>query len=291
MLIVNRNTLLAVNFLNLIHYISLESILAENRQNIVGVHKAVDERFTRFNPVAVVNVDVTLNGDAVGFLNARLFVFDGELTETARGVLNAHYAVNLRDNRGIFRSSRFEEFRNPRKTHCNIFCFSGFSGYFRNYVAGLDHIALVHLKQCSDGEDVALDRFVVIAFNRHAGLFLASCVGYDNFLGKTGDRVDLLFQRLAFDYIAESNTAGVLREDYRNIGIPLGYQVALLNRVAVFNKQLGSVCYVIFFKDSFRFIKNLKRAVPVKNHREAFPVLNGFHFIKPDCTAELGVKA
>src|SRR5574337_1265596 len=96
MLIVNLNTLKPVDLLDFIHEILLELLFAQHIQNVVGINRAVHERFTGLNFVSVQHIDVTPSGNQI-LPKVAVLIPDRQLTHALHDPAQLYASVDLGD--------------------------------------------------------------------------------------------------------------------------------------------------------------------------------------------------
>src|SRR5208337_4925504 len=184
----------AVDFLDFVDQVSLQLFFAEHGQDVVGVERAVHERFAGLDALAFLHVDVNAAGNRVFLLSAvvgdhvDLALALGNLTELDR-------AVNLADDGGLVRLAGFEELDHARQTTGDVFGFGGFARNLGQHIAGADRVAVLHHEVGPRGHEVALAAF---AFNHNRGLALLVGGIADDVTGEAGDFVHFFVEGDAF---------------------------------------------------------------------------------------------
>src|SRR5262249_28528707 len=115
-LVVDVDALQAVDLLNGVDEIGLSVLLAQNREQVVEVEWAVDERFTCADVLALLNVDVSTTGDSVFFGGLAVFAFHVNLAHTLGDVAVADGAVDFADDGGGLWFAGFEELDDAPET-------------------------------------------------------------------------------------------------------------------------------------------------------------------------------
>ena len=100
-LVVDVDTLEAVNLLDGIHQVGLRVLLAENRQQIVGIERPVDERLAGMHVLAFLNVDVHAAGDRVFLLRLAVFALDVNLAHALADLAVLDHAIDFADDGGV----------------------------------------------------------------------------------------------------------------------------------------------------------------------------------------------
>ena len=115
-LVVDVDTLEPVDLLDLVHQVLLQLLLAQDRQDVVRVPRAVHQGFAGLDGFSFLHGDVDAARQQVFFRLATLRYHDDlALTLDQVGVFDG--PVDFRDDRRFVRFTRFKQFHHARQVH------------------------------------------------------------------------------------------------------------------------------------------------------------------------------
>src|SRR5262245_53094952 len=283
-LVVDRDALQPVDFLDLVDQIARELLDALDRQDVVRGGIALDDEVALLDQVALLQVAVLAFRDEVLL---RLLVLAVRLDDHAALVLvvlaEAHGARGLGDDRRLLRPARLEQLRHPRQTAGDVAGLGTLGRDTRDDVARRDLGAGLDRDDGVDGELVARlgataeleDLVVLLDHDRRAQVLLVAAgagtpVG-DHALGNAGRLVERLRHRLAFDQILEAGRALDLGQDRPGVGVPLRNALAALDLGPVLDQEPRTVLDTV--RGALGGAVRVKhRDDHVANHRDVMPV-------------------
>src|SRR5579872_231370 len=136
--VVDVHALQAINLLDGIHQVSLRVLLAENRQQIERIERAIDERLAGMHVLAFLNVDVHAAGDRVFLLGLAVFALDVNLAHALADLAVFDDAINFADDGGILGLASLKELDDARETAGDVLGLGGFARNLGQHVSGLD---------------------------------------------------------------------------------------------------------------------------------------------------------
>src|SRR5262249_30207745 len=126
-LVVDVDALQAVDLLNSVHEVGLGVLFAQNREQVVEVERAVNERFTGADVLAFLNVDVGAARDSIFLGGLAVLAFDVDLAHALGDIAVADGAVNFADDGGVLGLAGLEEFDDARETTGDVLGLGGFA--------------------------------------------------------------------------------------------------------------------------------------------------------------------
>ena len=244
-LVVNRHVLASINRLNFLDKIILNRFFAANREDVLRDEETVGKRLTAShfvagedaNVLSLRNFMIAFNlGKSVGGFTLNL----DDLLAVMTFFLDFNDAVDLAHNGGVFRTTRFKDFLNARKTRRNV---GSSARALRNrgeFLTAVDDVPF--------GDDEARLRRKLITFARD---LLDRVDDFDlraEIALNVGDRVgDLTGERVSFHIrgriidARETNDTGGTRKDQLTVRIELGENGVLFNDVPFFDEKLRAV--------------------------------------------------
>ena len=133
-LVADVHALQAVDFLDFVHQVSLQFLLAEHGKNVVRVERAIHQRFAGPDALAFLHVDVDAARHLV-FLLGAVVGHDVDLALTLGDFAELHHAIDFADDRGLMRLAGFEQFHHARQTAGDVLGLGGFARDLRQHVA------------------------------------------------------------------------------------------------------------------------------------------------------------
>ena len=221
MLVVDVHALQTVDFLDLVHQVFLQLLLAEHGQNVVRIAGAIHERLAFLDSLALLYVDVYAARQRIFALFA-IVADDVDLALTLADLAVFHRAFDLGDDSGFPRLSRLEQLDHAGETTGNVLGLSGFTRDLRQYVGRVDFVTVPH-HQVGVGRHEVLLRLARPTLGLHDNCrlpLLVDGVGHHQ-LRHTGHLVDALLNRSTFNQIFEVDHAADFGQNRERVGIPL----------------------------------------------------------------------
>ena len=107
-LVVDVDALQAIDLLNGVDQVRLRVLLAEDREQVVGIERPVNEGLAGADILALLHVDVDAASDGVFLLRLAVFALDVDLAQALADFAVFDDAVDFADDRGIAGLARFE---------------------------------------------------------------------------------------------------------------------------------------------------------------------------------------
>ena len=183
-------------------------------------------------------------------------------------------AIDFADDRGLARLARLEQFDHARQTAGDVLGLGGFARDLGQHVAGVDRVAVLHHQVGVRRHQVAL---AGLAFDHDRRLALLVRRIRHHVTRQAGDFVHLLVQRDAFLQVLEMHRAADFGEDGEGVGIPLEQDLALLDRIAVVDLELGAVNHRVAFALAALLVDHGNRSLAVHDHQIARLRLDRLH--------------
>src|SRR5439155_22149898 len=179
---------------------------------IVGVDRAVGQRFAHRHPVSFINDQVPSMWNQIFANGSGLFIGHNDLLAALGGRPQLHDAGDFRDNRGGARAPRFKELDHARKTASDILGLGDFLRDFGYDVALADLVAVFHVQVGIDGQRVA-DHALSVLYNGDLRMQTFGAVLDDHALGQTRDFVLLLVDGNPFNDVFELHRSFKFADD------------------------------------------------------------------------------
>src|SRR6266436_6024986 len=195
-LVVDVDTLEAVNLLNGVDQVRLRELFAEDGEQVVQVEWAIDEGLAGLYVVAFLNVDVHAAGDGVFLGGLAILAFDVDFAHALGDIAIADDAVDFADDGGILGFAGLEKFDNARETAGDVLGLGGFARDLREHVASLELIAILDHQVGAGRHEVLLADLAGRIADQNCGLMLFIARRQsDDVLREAGHFVHLLFDR------------------------------------------------------------------------------------------------
>ena len=219
MLVIDLDALEPIDLLDFIDQVLGNFFFAKDRQNIMGIGRAVHKGLARAHIIAFVHADVFALRDQI--LTRVSHLGRDYNFALALGVFSeAHHAVDFGNNGVFLGLSHLEEFGNPGQTAGDVLCFRGLARNSCKNVSGEDLITLDHHQNGADRHEVArraaftnLGRFAFFVLDGDPGPHVGFPEFDNHFAGLAGNRVQLFLHGLPFGDIAELYTYLRLRSE------------------------------------------------------------------------------
>src|SRR3712207_4137725 len=140
-LVVDVDALEAVDLLDFVDEVLLQTVHAEHAEDVVRVERAVHQRFARPYAVALLHVDVRAARDVVLALLA-VVADDDEAALALRDGAELDGAVNLAHDRGLAGLARLEELDDARQAARDVLGLGRLARDLGDHVAGRDLVAV-----------------------------------------------------------------------------------------------------------------------------------------------------
>ncbi len=204
MLVVDRDVLRPIDLLDLVDQVALQFLLSQDRQNVVGVDRAVDQGIARPHPLRLLDVDVRVPRDQI-FAGLPVVAGDDDLPG---------------DDGRVLGPTSLEELDNARQTPRDVLGLGRFARNLGQHVSRMDFLAVIDHEVRADRQQVLA--LTGLALDEHLRrTLLGSNRLDDDLLSQARDPVRLLAEVLALDDVAERDLAADLGQDGRREGIPL----------------------------------------------------------------------
>src|SRR5690554_1128052 len=137
MLIIDVYALETIDLLDFIHQIALELLLAKDPQDVMRITRTVHQSVTCPDELTLLNVDVNSTRQQVLGLSFSIGTLNEDFSLAAADPTKMTDSVNLCDNRGFLRLTRFKELDDTGETTRNVFGLRGFSRNLGKMVTGV----------------------------------------------------------------------------------------------------------------------------------------------------------
>ena len=275
MLVVDVDALQTIHFLDFVHQVFLQVLLAHDCHDVVRVARAIHQRISVTDALAFLHVDMDAARQRV-FLLLAIVADDIDLAHALADLAVLHDAVDLGDHGGFARLAGFEQFHHTRQTAGDVLGLGGCARNFRQHVSGVNVIPIGHRQVGVHGHQVAL--FVVLAApggtNVDGGNALLIGGIHHHPLRAAGDFVNLLLHGDAIGQVFEMHHAADLGEDRERVRIPLQQNVVGLHFDAVPEVDLRAVDHLVAFFFAALLVEDGDDAVAVHGNQFALGVLD-----------------
>src|SRR5438067_7014693 len=274
-LVVDRHALQPVDLLDFVDQVALQLAIAENRQVVVRVRRAIHQGLAGLDPVALVNADVLAARDQVllGFSVVRA---DDDLPHALDEAAHLDAAVDLGDDGLLLGLARLEQLGHPRQTAGDVLGLGRLARDLGNVAARTTVGAVGRREGGAHGERIAVavcgGRRAVARADDDAGLQPAIGVLDDDLAREAGDLVELFAHGHAFHDVLVLHLAGELGEDRVGERIPLDEHRALLDLLLRLDLQLGAVHDRVALALPAALVGHADLAVAVGGHEVAVAV-------------------
>src|SRR5581483_9902809 len=206
-LVADVHALEPVDFLDFVHQVSLQLLLAENGENVVRVQRTIHQRLASPYAFAFLHVDVHATRHGILFLRT---VVGGHihLALAFTDFTEPHYTVNLRNDSGFVRLAGLEQLDHARQTTGDVFGLGGFARVLGQHVV------------------------------RRIG---------DHEARQAGDLVHFLVESDPFLQVFELHRATNFRQDGEGVRVPLDHYLTELHVIALFDLYPCAVHHGVAF--------------------------------------------
>src|SRR5690606_27163223 len=259
-LVIDADALQPVDLLDLVDQVGLQLALAEHGQDVVRVARAVHERLTGTDAVALLHVDVHAARQRVLARLAAVVGHDEDLPHALDDAAVAHRAVDLGDDRGLARLARLEQLDHARQTAGDVLGLGRLARNLRQHVAGVDRLAVGHHEVGVRRHVVAVQHLAVGADDLDRRLLLLVRRVDDDQARQTGDLVEVLVDGHLVDDVLEADRAAALGKDRERVRIPLDEGLTALDLLAVADLQVRAVDDRVALADDAVLVDDVDRA-------------------------------
>ena len=286
MLVVDLDTLQAVDLLHLIDQVVGQGLDAQHPENVVRNRVAVHQCVTHFHVIPFLDVDVLALGDEEF---ARLLFVVGRDDDDAslRFVILAKFdgPGDLANDRVVLGLACLEEFRHPWQATRDITGLGRFSGNARQHVAAVYLLSRFHRQDGIDRQEIT--GLYALGQHHHFALLVAqsdtgSEVGASGLLfpidhhlaGDAGGLVDFFRHGQAFHQVHVIGDAFLLGDDRKRVGIPFRQLVATRDIFIGLDHELGAIGDAVARPIAALGIDQDELCVAVHDHVGAIAVLH-----------------
>src|SRR5579864_2231100 len=227
--------------------------------------------------LAFLHVDVHATSNGVFLLRPAVFALDVNLAHALADFAIFDHAIDFADDGGIFGLAGLKELDNARQTAGDVLGLGGFPRNLSQDVARLDLVAIRDHKVGPRRHEVLLAATAggIAHLNGRLMLFVAGRQRDDK-LSQTGDFVDLFFDGDAGLQILELDRATDFGEDREGERIPLGENLADVDRLPFVHTQARTVNDVVTLLFAALFVHDSNQAGPVHGDQGVVAAVNGF---------------
>src|SRR5262245_453367 len=279
-LVVDGHALQAIDLLDLVDQVPLQLPVAEHRQVVVRVGRAVHQGLAGAHAVAFVDADVLAARDQV-LLGLRVVGADHDLAHALHEAAHLDPAVNLGDDGLLLGLARLEQLRHARQTAGDVLGLGGLARDLGDDVGGEDLGAVRHAQVRAHRQRVAvplarLDRSGLAGRpDDDTRLELALGILDDHLAREAGDLVELFPNRHALEDVLILDPTRELREDRVGDRIPLDQHGPRLDLLVRLHLDLGAVDDRRALALAAAIVGHADLAVTVRRHQVAVAVHDG----------------
>ena len=154
-LVRDGHALQTVDFLDFVHQVCLQLLLAEHGEDVVRVQRTIHQRLAGAQAFTFLHVDVDAARHGVLLLLA-VVCGDVDLALTLGDFAELHHTIDLADDGGLARLAGFEELDDARQTAGDVLGAGGFARDLGQDVAGEDLVAVLHHEVSAAGHQITL---------------------------------------------------------------------------------------------------------------------------------------
>ena len=200
MLVADGHALQAIDFLNLVHQVCLQRLLAQHGQNVVRVQRAIHQRIAGAQPLAFLHVDVNAARHRV-FLLVAVVRRHVDLALSLDHFAKADHAVDLADDGRLARLARLEEFDHARQTAGDVLGARALLGNLGQHIARTHFVAILNHQVSAARQQIALVRLGILDHEGRLALFVRRIGNHP--AREAGDFIHFLVERDAFLQVLE----------------------------------------------------------------------------------------
>ncbi len=203
-----------------------------------GFKRTVHQRIAGAQTFAFLHVDVNAARYRV-FLLVAVVGRDVDLALTLGNFAEADHTIDLADDGRLARLAGFEQFDHARQTAGDVLGARALLGDLGQHIAGTHFVAVLDHQVSAARQQVALVRLGVLDHEGRLALLIGSIGNHPT--REAGNFVDFFVERDAFLQILELHRAADFGENGVGVRIPLGQQLAELDRFAVLHAKTRAV--------------------------------------------------
>src|SRR6266446_3550513 len=235
-LIVDLNTLEAVNLLHLIDQMFLQVLWSADIKDFMRYNWTFGQLRTLLHKVPLEDDDVFIERDKVLFFLAAGCVAQDKPPFSANSTAKLDQTIDLRNFGRIFRTTSLEEFGNPWQTAGNILGLCDLSRRLSQQRTGRNFVPVLNHDVCTGRNCVTRD--FLFGFiqddDLRVQIFL---VLNNNRAHDAGGFVDLPLNGNTRNHVAKFDSTGFLCQDRNIVRIPLDKRLSLLHLTAVADRD------------------------------------------------------
>ena len=154
-LVRDGHALQTVDFLDFVHQVSLQFLLAQHGKNVVRVQRAIHQRIAGAQTLAFLHVHVNAARHRV-FLLVAVVGRHVDLALALGHFAKANHAIDLADDGRLTRLARFEQFDHARQTAGDVLGARRLLGNLRQHIARTHFVAVLDHQVSAARQQVAL---------------------------------------------------------------------------------------------------------------------------------------
>ena len=250
MLVIDQNTLQAVNLLNFIDQIGSQCLDTLDGKNVMRCRIAVQDIVALFDGIAILKVErFALRNEILNLLDRVFMWFNHNPALVLVITTEADGTINLGDDSVVLGTTCFEQFGNPWKTTGNILGFRTFQWNTRKNITlrnlgvrcdrknGIDRKEEAGFTASVQGLDLAV---LVLDDNRRLEINTARCrTPVDNLsFGDAGRLIGCFRDRQAINNVFEFNCTTQFGHHRTCVRIPFSQTLSTFYRVTIVDKDL-----------------------------------------------------
>ena len=170
-LVADGHALQTVDFLDFVHQVSLQSLLAQHGKNVVRVQRTVHQRVAGAQPFAFLHVDVNAARHRV-FLLVAVVRGHVDLALTLGDFAEADDTVDFGDDGCLTRLARFEQFHHARQTAGDVLGTGALLRDLGQHIAGTHFVAVLNHQVSAARQQVPLVPLGVLDHEGRLTLFI-----------------------------------------------------------------------------------------------------------------------
>ena len=268
MLIADGHALQTVDFLDFVHQVRLQFLLAQHVENVVRVQRAIHQRIAGAQTLAFLHVDVNAARHRV-FLLVAVVGRDVDLALSLGHFTEADHAVDLADDGRLARLAGFEQLDHARQTAGDVLGARALLGNLGQHIARTDIFAVLDHQVSAARQQIALVRLGVLDDKRRLPLFIGRVGNHPT--REAGDFVDFFVERDAFLQVLELHRTADFGKNRVRVRIPLGQQLPQLHVLTVLHLEASAVNHLVTFLFAAAVVDNGQRSGTIHGHQQ--PVL------------------
>src|SRR5205085_52129 len=266
-LVVDVHTLQAIDLLDFVHEVFLQTAHAQYTKDIVRVEWSIHQRLAGTNAIAILHVDMRAARDVILALFA-VVASDDQFAFALRYWTKRNGAIDFRHDRGLRRTPCFEQLDDARQTTRNVFRLGRFARDLRDDVTRLNFLAVAHHQVGAHRHLISLQHLVSATANFQTRLFLFVGRVFHDHARLTGHFVHFFIERHAFLQVLELNVSSNFGKDSERERVPRRQQLVLRDAAAILDEDVRTVNDLVTRRFTASIVDDDQRAVAV--HRDAF---------------------